>query len=270
MKKNLLLVILFTAVLILISYENVVTFASGAPDGKTGAPTEGTCISCHAGTVNSGTGTAAISLNDSVYAVNQSYTVTVSITQTGVTKSGFELTAMDASNNKIGTFTLINSANTKGTTYITHTSAGTASNSWTVTWKAPSTNVGAVTFYAAFNASNNDGGSGGDNIYTKSLAVNPATGTSMPETDNIPDALIKTYPNPALGDLNISYEVKKTSNVEVYLLDVAGKKIKTFSSENKNAGICTDNIYVGDLSSGIYFVRIKMGEELITQKILIQ
>ena len=62
--------------------------------------------------------------------------------------------------------------------YITHNSSGTvgsSSKSWSFTWIAPSPGVGNVNIYAVVNAANGDNGSGGDQIYAKSLTVSELT-----------------------------------------------------------------------------------------------
>ena len=61
--------------------------------------------------------------------------------------------------------------------YILHSFGGIIApapnqNSWTFTWKAPAQSAGRVTFYAAGNAANADGGTAGDLTYTTSRSLN--------------------------------------------------------------------------------------------------
>src|SRR5262249_26064361 len=63
--------------------------------------------------------------------------------------------------------------------YINHTiqgtfPTGTNQGSWSFKWRAPAASVGRVTFYAAGNAANGNGGSSGDYIYTNSFAIDSA------------------------------------------------------------------------------------------------
>jgi hypothetical protein len=84
---------------------------------------------------------------------------------------GFEVTAEDASNNNVGTFTLVNTDSTQypsgNTDYVSHTEVGNARNKWRVRWTAPDPVVGSITFYAAAVAGNG-GGPSGSFTYTTS------------------------------------------------------------------------------------------------------
>ena len=95
---------------------------------------------------------------------------------------------------KTGNFTLSEPARTKLVNVnkaVSHTQAGNVptgnSNTWTMNWTAPSTNVGQIRFYAAFNAANGNGNNSGDVIYTSNLFVDPFT----------PAALLSVVPNSA-------------------------------------------------------------------------
>ena len=74
----------FMRIFVLVLFINlsfVLSFSSGPPDGKTGAPGENTCIQCHQ---NTGTnGTLQILNVPSNYEFNQSYTITVQLSQQG-------------------------------------------------------------------------------------------------------------------------------------------------------------------------------------------
>jgi len=119
------------------------------------------------------------------YSPNQEITVTVTLNQSGRPRFGFELTALDSNGNKAGTLVVTDSSKTQlsngeipNRIYIEHTFGGTApfaagQGKWTFKWVAPASSVGKVTFYAAGNAANGDGGSGGDFIYTTSASISP-------------------------------------------------------------------------------------------------
>lgn len=93
---------------------------------------------------------------------------------------GFELVALDDSNNQAGTITITDTTNTQssvtgGKTYVKHTSTGTYpgtpnSGTWSFDW-TPNAGYGDVTFYAAGNAANNNGSTSGDLISTTSEVV---------------------------------------------------------------------------------------------------
>ncbi len=114
------------------------------------------------------------------YVPGQTYDITVRHTNTDQTRVrwGFQLTALDASDEKAGhlapldelTQVLDNQGPFPNRQYIEHTSQGTFFGqqngaAWTFRWTAPATDVGPVTFYAAGNQANGDGNTSGDNIY---------------------------------------------------------------------------------------------------------
>lgn len=154
----------------------------GPIESVTGAPGESTCADCHGG----GTlgGTLAINGLPQSYTPGQDITITVRLAQTGRTRFGFQLTAIDSTGKQAGTLTTndnrtqLQSAQVNGNTrqYINHTSPGTdpfqtGVGQWTFTWKAPAQDVGQITFYAAGNAANNNGTTSGDSIYTTSASI---------------------------------------------------------------------------------------------------
>ncbi|MFN0085026.1 MAG: choice-of-anchor V domain-containing protein [Blastocatellia bacterium] len=166
-------------------------YVSGPDPGKTGAPGESDCTECHFGfPVNSGSGTLSINGVPATYSPNQEIPVTVALSQSGRTRFGFQLTAIDEQGRRAGSLVIIDSArtqlgqlvvNNEQRQYINHTFVGTAPNgvgvneiSWAFIWKAPAQSAGKVTFHAAGNASNNNNEQTGDLIYTKNVSVNPA------------------------------------------------------------------------------------------------
>ena len=153
---------------------------SGSPGGRTGSVGDGgqTCTGCHTGTAQNSTGWITTNIPVSGYAPGQTYTITVTGTHTGVVKFGFELTAENSIGTKVGTFVITNAAQTKLVNQnkaVTHQAAGTTptgnTKTWSVNWTAPATGTGPVTFYAALNAANGNGGTGGDVIYKTTSTV---------------------------------------------------------------------------------------------------
>jgi uncharacterized repeat protein (TIGR01451 family) len=208
-KLKILVVILFAAFIgVVLLTDNSANpraraFSSGPPAGYTHAPGELDCSDCHTTPAQS---TGTISLNaPQHYTPGQTYDITVTHATADPTRVrwGFELTALDAADQKAGAlapadaFTQI--LNGQGPfparQYIEHTAAGNFSGqqngaTWTFKWTAPSEDVGAVTFYVAGNQANGDGNSSGDNIYFTfsaatfqppapdfSIAVTPASRT---------------------------------------------------------------------------------------------
>ena len=169
----------------------------GPPPGVTAAPGDNprACTQCHAGTLNSGSGSVKIiPLSGAVYIPGVKQRLTVQVSDPNQQRWGFELTARlnsDPQNSSAGdfvpvdNFTQVICADTGAkpcstTSFIMHTSAGTRNGtkggaSFQFDWNPPATNVGPVTLYVAGNAANGNSSSSGDLIYTSSLQMDPLT-----------------------------------------------------------------------------------------------
>ena len=79
----------------------------------------------------------------------------------------------------------------------------------------------------------------------------------------------KVYPNPSNGVFNIQFTSKNTSDVEISVFDLLGRKIsnKTFFTSNT---AFSEGINIGPISSGIYILQVKRGNEVSSQKLQIR
>jgi PKD repeat protein len=168
---------LFLVSLLSISYTSY-NNASGPPTGMTGAPSEGNCTNCHSGTaIGSGSAWDAINITGlpaNGYIPGTTYSLTINGSSAATSKNGVSLTALSPANAMAGSFTagagnsiLIGS----GRNYMSHNSSGTSQSSFSFSWTAPSTGVGAVTFYASFMGTNANNNNSGDIVYVKSFSV---------------------------------------------------------------------------------------------------
>ena len=172
----------------------VVSYTSGASPAYTGAISEGNCTSCHSSysLVTSGNQWNRIRMRSNIpstgYLPDSTYTITITYAESGISKFGFQLTALDTTNAAAGTFstadnrTSTSSTSVSGKTryYIGQTTTGSArvatdSTAWSFKWKAPSTNVGKVKLYTTVNATNDNSSSSGDYIYKKDFTITPST-----------------------------------------------------------------------------------------------
>lgn len=148
-----------------------INFSSNPPIDRTNR-TGSNCTGCHSGTaLNAGTGSITLSGFSSYYP-GGSYTLNLDVT--GGSIYGFEVTAARASSSSTsaGTFsgTGYNTTSQGGFSYARHNPANT-SGSWNITWNAPSSAVGSVTFYAAGVAGNNNFTSAGDEVYATTYTI---------------------------------------------------------------------------------------------------
>ncbi|NQT78293.1 MAG: T9SS type A sorting domain-containing protein [Bacteroidetes bacterium] len=71
---------------------------------------------------------------------------------------------------------------------------------------------------------------------------------------------VSLYPNPVLAgnSINLEYTLMEDEDLSIELLSISGKLLEVLSEkQNRKAGLHKENfILSGDLSSGIYFVRL--------------
>jgi subtilisin-like proprotein convertase family protein len=79
----------------------------------------------------------------------------------------------------------------------------------------------------------------------------------------------KVYPNPSNGIFNVQFTSKNTSDVEITVFDLLGRKIsqkKYFTS----ATSFNETVNINQISSGLYILQVKRGNEVSSQKLQIR
>jgi len=234
-------------------------YSSGPPDGKTGAPGEGTCHDCHNSfPLNSGDGNFQIQ-GPAQYVAGQTYTITIQISDPGHQRWGFEFTNLG-----VGTITIIDPTNTQlSGNYAKHTSTGTHNGTpngpvtWTFDWTAPTINPpDSIIFYAAGNAANGNFNNQGDYIYTTHFTTHFVT-TGIDEGTPLPEIVdLHNYPNPFNASTTIGYNVPSRGNVSLQIYDLSGRKIQTLVNEYQEAGNHRIAWNADRVPSGIYFYKL--------------
>jgi uncharacterized repeat protein (TIGR02543 family) len=208
-KRTTLYLLFFTAILFIsLKPHTGDKNSSQPPIGRTGAPGEGTCADCHSG--GSYSGQILFELENGTiteYTPGQTYTITFT-SDFNAPRFGFSITALNASNQPAGDFTVLNNDNTSKAVavnnrqYIGHKNAND-NNVWEFEWTAPASDVGNVTFYYVINAANGDNSTGGDFIQTGTTSITPAAGPELFEvTFNVDMSSVAEYFNP---DLDVVY-----------------------------------------------------------------
>lgn len=85
---------------------------------------------------------------------------------------------------------------------------------------------------------------------------------------NIPEQfrLHQNYPNPFNPVTTIKYNLKEKADVLLEVYNIAGQKVRTLVNEQQNTGEY-EVIFNGEnISSGVYFVRMRAGEYIETKK----
>ncbi len=86
--------------------------------------------------------------------------------------------------------------------------------------------------------------------------------------------VIKNYPNPFNSSTRIEYDLNKPANVEMKIYNIQGEKVKSlfsgFQSPGKKEFIWHGlNDYQVQVSSGLYFVRIEIEDDLFSKKLVL-
>jgi uncharacterized protein (TIGR03437 family) len=182
---------------IVLSAALIFAYATGPDPRHTAAPGDDpkACATsgCHTGTaLNGGGGNVVVNFpNGMTYTPGAQQTFTIVITDSRARVYGFQMTARlesNLTNGQAGDYTagtqqivLCDNGSLKGSRgcptnvpvqFIEHSSPF-STNTISVQWTAPSSNVGNVHIYVAANAANGDGNNTGDHIYTANYVLTP-------------------------------------------------------------------------------------------------
>ncbi|WP_299061252.1 choice-of-anchor V domain-containing protein [uncultured Polaribacter sp.] len=249
----------FVLLCIPISAFLLMSSSGGRSDGRSGSPGDGgnTCAACHSGGNFNASATITSNIPATGYLLNTDYTISVNTTSSS-SSHGFQLSAENSSNTKIGTFTAGSGSRVSGNT-ITHSSPSSSGN-WTFTWKSPATDLGNVTFYTAVNAANGNGRAFDDSDQT----VTATSSSSSLSTSEARKLDFDTFPNPATNQVTIQLPFgSEKATVQFY--DYIGRLAltKTISSAN-------EKINIENLSTGVYILKVIADDKIGSQKFLKQ
>lgn len=97
-------------------------------------------------------------------------------------------------------------------------------------------------------------------VYRDSLRT-----TSITE-ESRPGIAFTLYPNPAKGAANIHYVLKEAAVVSVEALDIAGRSVQMLVNEQQDAGAYNIPLNIGELTAGIYLVKLSVNETVSYRK----
>ncbi|HEY6162771.1 MAG TPA: T9SS type A sorting domain-containing protein [Bacteroidia bacterium] len=78
------------------------------------------------------------------------------------------------------------------------------------------------------------------------------------------------FPNPMNNNATIDLQLTQSSNVEVNVFDVVGRNMITLPQGTLSAGMHLIDLDASKLPSGVYFVKVKAGNDVVTKKIVVQ
>ena len=249
---------IFISILCSVSYYSI-SNGNGPAEEMTNAPSEGNCTSCHnsGSLITSGSNWNNISLTSNFtgngYIPDSVYDITISYSQSGIGRWGFEATILNESNKMAGSLSGSGrvqkiSSSTLSREYVEHTASGTSSKStnateWTFKWKAPSKNVGTVTVYLCLNAADGDNSSSGDEIYAKTFTIKPSS--------LLPVASASSPDSVACAGATVALKGNSTNSASSWSWTVQGATFVTGSSTSQNPVVkfSSANTYLAILTS---------------------
>jgi endonuclease I len=81
--------------------------------------------------------------------------------------------------------------------------------------------------------------------------------------------LSRIWPNPLSPSATIRYTVPQASPVTIILYDVLGREVATVVDSHLEAGGYTCTLRAGDTCNGVYFLRLRAGDQVDTRKVVI-
>ena len=103
----------------------------------------------------------------------------------------------------------------------------------------------------------------------KILAPPPTTFVAIEDVNDNQVNTIDVYPNPVTNTAYVKFDLSKRQTVKLSVLDISGKLL--YKKDIPNAGFNYEQIPVGQLNAGVYFVSIVMEDgSQVTKKMVIQ
>ncbi len=186
--KKSIICVAFNAAFYGLLTNTVLAWSSGPPAYRTGAPGDnGACNAegCH-NSYSLDSGSADFSITaPTAYTAGKAVKIKVAFADSSGKKYGFEMTALDADGNRVGTFKKVGNTTQvvspsdaarelekadKGK-YIEQSSRGVKKKSWVFKWTPPSSATDPVTFYAAGCEADGNSNSDGDYVYTTTAEI---------------------------------------------------------------------------------------------------
>jgi PKD repeat protein len=116
---------------------------------------------------------------------------------------------------------------------------------------------------------------GGNNIYIDDINIYNGAPSDEIVTSNLGLAEGSTvsglgvYPNPTDGDLNIYFNLENDEDATIQIQDLTGKRVGQFSIKGKTGSNLT-LVGTSNLSSGLYFLNVKVGHAQQTVQVVVK
>ena len=190
--KKSIVCVMFNAAFYGLITNTVLAWSSGPPAYRTGAVGDnGTCDAdgCHDSySLNSGSAGFSITA-PTAYSAGKAVKIKVAFSNSSGKRHGFEMTALGADGNRVGTFKKIGNTTRVISSsdsareldkadkdkYIEQSTKGVKKKSWILKWTPPGSATDPVTFYAAGCEADGKGTAGDDYVYTTTAEISAST-----------------------------------------------------------------------------------------------
>lgn len=83
------------------------------------------------------------------------------------------------------------------------------------------------------------------------------------------EVTLTSYPNPIQSNGTFAYSLPEATDVTLRLYDTLGRRVKTLVQGRQDAGRHTVQLPGSNLSSGVYFGRLRTADRTLTQKVIV-
>jgi hypothetical protein len=80
---------------------------------------------------------------------------------------------------------------------------------------------------------------------------------------------LTVFPNPFNIFTDIGFSLYLPSNTRLEIFNLSGAKVKKLVNERRTAGIYSERLERGNLPSGVYFVVLKVGNQIESRKAIL-
>jgi hypothetical protein len=101
--------------------------------------------------------------------------------------------------------------------------------------------------------------------YSLPVGISSSENTIVP--NNI--ELLQNYPNPFNPSTTITFKTSVRSMTSLKIFDALGREIRTLVNETLSPGTYNVTMNASDMSTGVYFYRLQVGEFVQTRKLML-
>ncbi|MBO6516540.1 MAG: T9SS type A sorting domain-containing protein [Bacteroidia bacterium] len=97
-----------------------------------------------------------------------------------------------------------------------------------------------------------------------------AVQTNLGVVDMAGESKFSVYPNPALDNANVTFDLRAASNVDVVVLNTSGQEVSNTNAGQLNPGQNTVGVDLTGLSTGVYYVQLRTDFGMFTKPLTVK